>query len=47
MRVLVWLRGGSFHQQIRVAPEAARHGEVTIKLVGLRQLPAGTPLRAR
>jgi len=31
MRVLVWLRSGPFHQQIWVAPEAARHGEVTIK----------------
>ena len=29
--VLVWLRSGPFHQQIWVAPEAARHGEVTIK----------------
>lgn len=39
MRVLVMLRGGSFHQQIWVAPEAPRHGEVTIKHVSLRQLP--------
>jgi hypothetical protein len=47
MRVLVWLGGGSFHQQIWVAPDAARHGEVTIMHVSLRQPPAGTPFCAR